>query len=60
MREQLLNKLSRFSGLRIMSAGMEGFPKIPLASLNSQMALDDFLSTMTWVVEQLRAAGHAS
>ena len=37
---------------------MEGFPKIPIESLTDPKVMQDFLSTLDWLVAELRAAGH--
>ena len=55
-RDQLQERLQRVSELRLMDAGMEGFPTIPLASLTNPTVMQDLLSTLDWLVRELRSS----
>ena len=56
-RDQLQERLQRLPDLRTTEAGMEGYPQIPIESLTDPKVMQDFVSTLDWLVAELRAAG---
>jgi len=53
-REELRERLSKFEGLRLGDAGMEGFPLVPIKSLESTQSRKDFLNTLEWIVREIQ------
>lgn len=58
VREEVRRRCERFDGFTLTAKGMEGVPKIPLAALDGETALNDLCNTLDWIIEQLRAHGH--
>jgi len=55
-RQALCQKLNAIPGVKVPPERMIGFPAIPLQALTSEAALRALLDTLTWLVEELRAA----
>ena len=56
-RDQLHEKLQQLPRLHVTDAGMEGFPRIPVESLTDPKVMQDFLSTLDWLVGEICASG---
>lgn len=55
VRETLRQELEQFAGLRLGASGMEGIPRVPLASLTSPDALQQFLRILDSIMVRLRS-----
>lgn len=55
VRETLRQELEQFAGLRLGASGMEGIPRVPLASLTSPDALQQFLRILDSILVRLRS-----
>ena len=54
-RAELLNRLAAVSGLRMTESGIDGFPKIPIASLSSDEEFLRLVETLEWIVTEIRS-----
>jgi len=51
-RDELFRRIENIPRLIITEAGMEGFPKIPIASLADKKQLQCFVDTLDWIVNE--------
>ncbi|MDP8924630.1 MAG: hypothetical protein M3O34_17380 [Chloroflexota bacterium] len=54
-REELRDRLHRIHGVGIPPDGIERWPSFPLAALTDDAAMQQFLDTLDWCAEQIRA-----
>jgi hypothetical protein len=54
-REQIIERLRRIPGLRTTALAREGFPAIPVSSLTDSTMLNEFISTLGWIVQAIRS-----
>lgn len=55
-REELREQLLRIEGMKLGDAGMEGYPLVPLKSLENPESREQFLSTFAWIVSEIRGS----
>ena len=55
-RAELLRRIQTLPGLRLTDAGMEGFPKVSIASLSDDSQLETLVHALDWIVTEVRAS----
>jgi hypothetical protein len=55
-RLELLRRLNETTGVNLPQQSISKFPNISLSTLTSANALEQFLGTMAWTIEEFKAA----
>ena len=54
-RSEFLRRLNEIPGIIIPDNAIDKHPSIPLSTLNSEIALEQFLEVLDWFIEEVKA-----